>query len=210
MSRLRGALAPGGWPLRRSLTAIVLTVTAASLVVIAVLSVIGLRTYLDRQLDRQLSGVVDRATGNRPPGGQAGGTATTPPNGSPLGFIGAGEDTLGALIVNGDVARADRIQERTYTAVDPETQQAILAVRVDGRAHSISVRSADATTSSRTPYRVMAKVRADGNVVVVGLPRSGVDAAVGQLALILTVVSLVALLLAGTAGTAIVGERSGR
>ena len=205
MSRVRVALAPSGWPLRRSLTAIVLAVTAASLVVIAVLSVIGLRTYLDRQLDQQLSGVFDRATGNRPPGAQSGGTATTtPPSGSPLGFIGAGEDTLGALIENGVVTRADRIQERTYTPVDSETQQALLKVRVDGRPHTISVRSDDATSSSRTPYRVMAQTRADGDVVIVGLPRSGVDAAVGQLALIITVVSLVGLLLAGIAGTAIV------
>lgn len=205
MSRLRDALSPGGWPLHRSLTAIVLAVTAASLIVIAILSVIGLRTYLDRQLDQQLTGVVDRAIGNRPlGGGQSGNTTTTPPTGSPLGFIGAGEDTLGALIENGVVTRADRIQERTYTSVDAETQQAILGVRVDGHAHTISVRSADSTSSSRSPYRVMAQVRADGNVVVVGLPRSGVDAAVGQLALIITVVSLAGLLLAGIAGTAIV------
>ena len=172
---------------------------------------IGLRTYLDRQLDQQLTGVVDRAIGNRPPGGgQSGNTTTTPPTGSPLGFIGAGEDTLGALIENGVVTRADRIQERTYTSVDAGTQQAILGVRVDGHAHTISVRSADSTSSSRSPYRVMAQVRADGKVVVVGLPRSGVDAAVGQLALIITVVSLAGLLLAGIAGTAIVRRTSGR
>jgi len=204
VTRLRGALAPGGWPLRRSLTAIVLAVTAASLVVIAVLSVIGLRTYLDRQLDQQLSGVVDRAAGNRPPGSQPGGSTTTPPSGSPLGFIGAGEDTLGAVIQDGVVTRADRIQERTYTALDTETRQALRTVAVDGHPHTISVRSADATSSSRTPYRVMAQTRADGDVIIVGLPRSGVDAAVGQLALIITVVSLAGLLLAGIAGTAIV------
>jgi two-component system OmpR family sensor kinase len=203
MSRLRASLAPGGWPLRRSLTAIVLAVTAASLVVIAVLSVIGLRTYLGRQLDQQLSGVVERANGNRPPGSQSG-TPTPPTTSSPLGFIGAGEDTLGAVIQNGVVTRADRIQERTYTTVDAQTQQAILAVRVDGQPHTISVRSADATTNSRTPYRVIAQTRTDGTVVVVGLPRTGVDAAVSQLALIITVVSLAGLLLAGIAGAAIV------
>ena len=197
-------LMPRNWPLRRSLTAIVLAVTAASLVVIAVLSVIGLRTYLDRRLDQQLSSVMDRAGRDRPPGTDGDSTSPNPSTSSPIGFLGAGEDTLGAVIDGGQVSSAVRIQERTLDPVDAATKEQLLDVKTDGRPQTVSVRSNTATTNSRTPYRVEAQLRPDGSTLIVGLPRTGVDAAVGQLALIVTVVSLVGLLLAGVAGTAIV------
>ena len=174
-------LMPRNWPLRRSLTAIVLAVTAASLVVIAVLSVIGLRTYLDRQLDQQLSSVMDRAGRDRPPGTNGDSTSPNPSTSSPIGFLGAGEDTLGAVIDGGQVSSAVRIQERTLDPVDAATKEQLLDVQTDGRPQTVSVRSNTATTNGRTPYRVEAQLRPDGSTLIVGLPRTGVDAAVGQL-----------------------------
>lgn len=106
--------------------------------------------------------------------------------------------TFGARLVGTDVTNAAVVPSGTGTAVrnvdlTARDEAVLAAVPANGRAHTVRL-------SALGDYRVLATPGKDGDVLMTGLPTEPVDAAVHQLELVASLVSGVALVVAGVAG----------
>ncbi|MDT7623127.1 MAG: two-component system, OmpR family, sensor kinase [Pseudonocardiales bacterium] len=106
--------------------------------------------------------------------------------------------TLGAHLVNGVASEAGVLDSSGVAhALGRREDGAIGAVPVDGRPHTLDV-------GWLGPYRLIALHGANGQIVITGLPLSGVDAVLSRLAVIELMVAAAGVLAAGAAATMIV------
>ena len=177
-----------GWPLRRRLIAAVLALMAAVSTVVGVSATLAMRRYLMAELDQQVAAIAERPA----PGGPRTGTLFDP--GQPPG-------TLRVRIVGGNVVQAAILDPSAdgYTRqLSPEQSAAAAAVPVDGEAHTVPL-------GQDGDYRLVARAGGRGReVMITGLPQSGVDTTASRLITTEVAVTAAGLVLAAVAGTAIV------
>jgi two-component system OmpR family sensor kinase len=185
--------------------------------VVGLVSVLALDRFLMHRLDGQLTFAVDRSrsafdrppdTGfatddDRPPAGI--GVLRRPPldRGPGPGFLnapGQSEGTLGMSVPHDDrPVRAGILDPSGEPRGLTAAQQALLrAVPTDSRPHTVDL------GGSAGEYRVAAMKTAKGDLIVTGLPLSGVHATVYRLAGVAAGVGAAGLLLATILGAAIV------
>ncbi|MEN8649950.1 HAMP domain-containing sensor histidine kinase [Streptomyces sp. 21So2-11] len=179
-------------------TRLVLSAVALIAVVAAVIgtvTTIALHSYLERQLDDQLTSAVQRT--QRGPGGIADPTLKfVAMPGQPLGTIGGlvgadGRIGTGAKSVEAEGSRP----EAHLGGLGAAQLRALGAVTRDGEPHTVGI-------PGLGDYRV--ESTADGTVVL-GFPLDGVQDTVSTLILVEVCVTAAGLVAAGLAGTAIVG-----
>ena len=214
------APSPARWTLRRRLLAGVLALLAAVSAVIGGVSVVTLDRVLMERLDASLTTAVDRsrtAADGRGPGmpeGAGGPPASDrqpdgEPDGQPDGgdrpgpeFLlapGQAEDTLGAIVEDGEVQRA-AVLDRTGTPRALSARQAaeLAAVPVDGEPHTVDL------GGRLAEYRLVATPGRGGETLVTGLALGGVRATVAQVAAVIAAVAVLGLVAAAAAGAWIV------
>jgi two-component system, OmpR family, sensor kinase len=187
---------PRSWTLRTRLLVEVVALLALVCVVIGVVTDVALQHFLVAQLNAQLASASNRSAAarqhppdHRPPGGENG-----------LEFLGApgqSAGTLGARVVDGVVVDAAMLTE-TGDLTPLATSEAVAVQRLpaDGKPRTIDVAGSE--------YRAVAVRMPDRDVLVTGLPLSGVDDTLVRLALIMAVVAVAGVCTAGVAGTLIV------
>ncbi|MCW2547127.1 MAG: ATPase protein [Mycobacterium sp.] len=193
------------WTLRGRLLAGLLALLAVLCAVIGVVSVTVLHNQVLNQVDRQLTAAGQRADnggpngpfGNRPRPQDAGAGALVNIAGQPAG-------TLGAVIVSGTVTSAqtlnDQIDQSSRTTSVPESDWTTLSkVPADGKPHTIDL-------NDLGNYRVLATddPSAANTVRLIGIPLKDANSTVTNLALVISIVSLIGLAGAGIAGSVIV------
>jgi two-component system OmpR family sensor kinase len=181
--------------LRARLVAALLALLALAGIVVGVVTAVALHAFLLHRLDVQLAGSRDRFAGAL--AGPASGFRPPDRRGGFLGTPGQAVDTLGARIVDGQVAQGGILNR----SGSPETltsseAAALAALPVDGTPRSLRLGDED--------YRVVAVRAADGDVLVTGLPLAGLDETVTRLITVEVIVIGSALVLTGVAGAAIV------
>jgi two-component system, OmpR family, sensor kinase len=190
--------------LRARLVALVLVLLTAVTLVVGVVTVVELHRSLVDGVDRQLTSAAGRSRTNdaRPGFGQL------PPSrqhddddhGHGPGFLGApgtAVGTLGAAVEDGSVEAAvvgPRGEAQPVTAA-AEGQLARLSVTGEPRTYALD---------GLGDYRVLARGRGDGRVLVTGLPLTGVEQTVTRLALVVAGSVGVLLLVAGVGGGVVV------
>ncbi|MFD0167418.1 sensor histidine kinase [Streptomyces decoyicus] len=167
--------------------------------VIGTVTTIALHSYLQGQLDLQLTGSVKRAEGPRPhdplpPQGQ--GLDFVAMGGQPIGTVGAriGPDGMGvdgAKLSNS----TSRLPEERLARLSGQQVAALNSVPRDGRPHT-------AELPGLGDYRVQSA--RDGSLVL-GLPLGHVQGTVSQLVVIEECVTVAGLIAAGIAGSSMVG-----
>ncbi|SEG83406.1 two-component system, OmpR family, sensor kinase [Actinacidiphila yanglinensis] len=177
--------------LRARLTCGLVVLLAVSCAAVGIAAVVTLRSFLTERLDQQLT--------------QAGGTFPAslehPGHGEPDGdnhHVDTRRQTpgtFGARLLDGKVTAAGVVRSgaNTSVALTAADRAAIAAVPVDGRSHKLELSALD-------DYRVRAVDGDDGDVLVTGLPLSGVEDAVTRLVAVEGAVFGGALLVAGAAG----------
>ncbi|MEJ2867166.1 HAMP domain-containing sensor histidine kinase [Actinomycetospora sp. OC33-EN08] len=185
----------------RSLQArIVLTTVVLLVVVCAVVGVgaaLSLRHYLTQQLDGEVVGLLQGASGPTPVGGRR------PPPPDAGGGFGGGDTPQGRIEVRstgGTVASAVSLGFRgTDAPLPPSAVAPVLAVTPDDDRDDEG--PPDVTTVELPQlggsYRVAARTAADGSVVAVGVSTDRMDATVGRLALNETIIFAGGVLVAG-------------
>ncbi|MET0189559.1 MAG: HAMP domain-containing sensor histidine kinase, partial [Pseudonocardia sediminis] len=170
-------------------------------VAIGVATSISLQHFLDGRQDREVAMSVDRfeksGTGQLrpPPDLDPGGSDGRPTNGSFLGPQGPG--SIGAVVRDGTVIRAELIDQGGVRADIPASDLALLAaVAPDDQPQDLEL--------SGVEYRVDAVVGSDGLTYVLGRPNDDVSDVVGRLVLIEVVVLGGAVIVAGVAATVLV------
>lgn len=188
--------------LRGRLLAGLLALLAVLCAVIGVVSVSVLNHQVVSQVDRQLIAAGQRSEngfGRGPDGGQ--------PQGTPdlTKIPGSTTGSLLAQLTNGTVSSSAVLQEQgdgpALKAVSlPKSDYSVLAaVPVDNQPHTI-------TLGGVGEYRVLASTNNndDGTVLLTGLPLKDANSTVTNLALVITIVSVIGLLGAAAAGSVIV------
>ena len=181
--------------LRARLTCGLVVLLALSSAAVGIAAVITLRSFLTERLDQQLTqagGVFPASLEHAHRAGQSGGPDDDDEHGDTRRQV---PGTFGARLLHGKVTdaavvRAGGDTSVTLTAAD---LAAIAAVPVDGRGHRLDLSALD-------DYRVKAVDGEDGDVLVTGLPLSGVEAAERRLIAVGAAVFGGALLVAGAAG----------
>jgi two-component system OmpR family sensor kinase len=210
--RLRrpGLLNPRPWlsgrTLRTRLGLVSLTLTAAVCVVVGLVSVLGLKLFLEQRLDASLQYAAHRSSlaVGRPAQsfGVPPALAARTGNGQFPNFLfapGQGQGTLGLQISSdGDTYGGVIGPNGTGQHLTGRQVTELKDVPLDGDPHTVSL------GGSVGSYRVMAQVSRQGDTVVTGLPLSQVMSAVYRLAAVITAVSLAALIAAALIGAAIV------
>jgi two-component system OmpR family sensor kinase len=188
------------WTLRGRLLAGLLALLAVLCAVIGVVSVSVLHHQVVSQVDRQLVAAGQRANnaegfGHRPGGAHF----DAPPDQAKI--PGSATGSLLAQLTDGSVGSASVLQGNaaTPTAVPQNDYAVLAAVPIDNQPHTV-------TLSGLGEYRVLASSdnNGDGTVLLNGLPLKDANSTVTNLALVITIVSLVGLLGAAVAGTVIV------
>ncbi|KOG48039.1 histidine kinase [Streptomyces decoyicus] len=167
--------------------------------VIGTVTTIALHSYLQGQLDIQLTGSVKRAEGPRP-------HDPVPPQSQGLDFVAMGGQpigTVGARIARDGMAvdgaklsnSTSRLPEERLARLSGQQVAALSSVPRDGRQHT-------AELPGLGDYRVMSA--RDGSLVL-GLPLGHVQDTVSQLVVIEECVTVAGLIAAGIAGSSIVG-----
>jgi two-component system OmpR family sensor kinase len=200
---------------RRSLRTRLLVAFVVPLVVVlalvGVVSVTALRRELVGQVDTRLAAVAFRSENYAPmPGngsppalstGRADGDGEGDNRSGP-GFLGArgqGEGTLGASVVDGDVTASGVLGSRGQVLPLTDTQQAqLVGLPTDGTPVTRDL------GGDLGDYRLVAGVAPDGDVIVNGLPLSGVADAVRWLVGVELVVGLLALIGAALAAMLVI------
>ncbi|HEU5470289.1 MAG TPA: HAMP domain-containing sensor histidine kinase [Actinophytocola sp.] len=192
------------WSLRAKLTAQLVAVVAAVTLVISLGAEFALRSYLIRQLDKELATAGNRSPNGLtvgPPGRQPGGPGGARPPGSPpnpLDSPGHGPGTLAALFIDGTARFAQRSTDDGGRAeISTEGRAQLAVIPIDGRTHDVDV-------AGFGHYRVRAFRTPPGDKLMLGLPMAPVNDTLWNVGLILGGVSLAALLAAAGAGTLIV------
>jgi two-component system OmpR family sensor kinase len=199
-------LRPQRWTLRGRLVAGLLALLAVLCAVIGVVSVSVLHNQVVTQVDRQLVAAGKRAGnagdpnggfGNRPrPQGGSGAGALVLLAGQPTG-------TLGAFIIGGTVNQAvtqiDDDNGPGLANVPTANWPTLAKVPADAKPHTIHL-------DDLGDYRVLATKDADvaNTVQLIGIPLKDANSTVYNLAIVITIVSLVGLVGAAVAGTVIV------
>lgn len=213
-----GRAGPGGrlagWLARRRLRtrllASMLALLALACAVVGLATTYALRGFLLGRLDQQLRAAGSRYsvsleygdtgrspddTGSSPYGGPRG--LDVPPGG--FGDVrGQAVGTLGARVINGQLAQAAIVTDdgRAVTFTLDDVLR-LGALTPDGKPRNVQL---DAVGG----YRVLALAGRDGDVLVAGLPLTGVGDAVARLAAVEIVVFAVTLLATGLAGAVLV------
>ncbi|MGW2020520.1 sensor histidine kinase [Streptomyces decoyicus] len=167
--------------------------------VIGTVTTIALHSYLQGQLDIQLTGSVKRAEDPRP-------HEPVPPQGQGLDFVAMGGQpigTVGARIGPGGMAvdgaklsnSTSRLPEERLARLSDEQVAALNSVPRDGRPHTVEL-------PGLGDYRVKAGGK---RLLVLGLPLGHVQDTVSQLVVIEECVTVAGLIAAGIAGSSMVG-----
>jgi two-component system OmpR family sensor kinase len=182
--------------LRSRITVGIVVLLAVSCATVGIAAVLTLRSSLVGKLDQQLADAGGRFPASLEHRAAATNTGHHEPDGDEQpdtrsqqpGTFGA--RLLGGAVTDGAVVRSGADTGVTLTAAD----RAVLAdVPVDGRSHNIAL-------SGLGDYRVLAVNGSDGDVLVTGLPLSGVEYAAHRLAWVEAAVFGVALAVTGVAG----------
>ena len=201
----RALVAPRGWSLRTRLLAALTALLAVISCGIGAISVLALDRLLLQRVDDSLTAAVARsrtAFDRSPPGRSGfGGVTSGRCLGGP-GFLfapGQAEGTLGAnLSADWSPCAAVLDSSGEPRALSDAQIAALTDLPVDARPRSrdLGDRLGD--------YRLIAVRVPDGDVIVTGLPLSGVHATVYRLAAIVAVVALAGLVVTALAGAAII------
>jgi len=184
-----------GVPLRTRLIAAILVLLAVVCTVIGVVTAVSLRGFLVSQLDAQLTAASHRSprSGSPPPG--------RPDPGAELRYLlapGQPAGTLGARVVGGTVTKAAVLDDDgDPRALSTADLTALGSVPADGRPYSRDL-------GDLGNYRVLASREPDGDIMVTGLPLSGVEETTWWVIAVEAIVVGAALVVAGVAGAAIV------
>ncbi|GIJ09489.1 ATP-binding protein [Micromonospora andamanensis] len=181
-----------GWSLRTRLVFTLVALLAAVSLAIGGLTTVALRQFLISRVDEQL-----RFTpGGRPSAPWEPGPGTGPwgdvrvPRGFPPG-------TISAQVVDGRVTEAWTLVGRQEQSVPVDEVGELAEVPTDGRAHSLSL-------GERGGYRAVARQSPTGTVRVLSVPLAGVQETVWAMVAAQAGITVVGLLVAGTAGALIV------
>jgi two-component system, OmpR family, sensor kinase len=189
----------GGWSLRARLIAALVGLLALVCVVIGVVSTLALRDFLVGQVDSQLRAAGDRtsrAFDHPPPTGDSDDGDDPGP-----GFLtapGQAAGTLGAWLQPGRVVEAavlDEAGERQH--VPPAAVTVLVDLPADGEPHTRDLGSLGA-------YRLLAAASPHGDILVTGLPLSGVTATVWRMTAVAAAVAVIGLLAVGALGAVVV------
>ena len=199
------------WTLRRRLLTGVLALLAAVSAVIGVVSVVTLDQVLMDRLDVSLTTAAGRSTSAddrrgpgsspdaEPPGLDGGGDGDGRPGPEFLLVPGQAEDTLGAVLADGQVQRAAVLDSTgTPQPLTAEQTAALATAPVDGDLHTVDLGGA------LGEYRLVATEGRDGETLVTGLALSGVRATVAQVAAVIAAVAVLGLVAAAAVGAWIV------
>ncbi len=198
---------PVTWTLRTRLLAVVLVLLAAVSIIIGFASVVTMDRFLLARLDEQLDNAsgrsrsaVDQPSSPLPPS-QEGSRPGGPNRDRGPGFLlapGQNEGTLGAEVISGEVTAAAVLDSRGEPTLLPASQYKELAdVPVDGQPYTRDL------GEGLGNYRLVATEGPDGDVIVTGLPLTGVRETVYRLAAAIAVVAVIGLFAAALAGAAI-------
>jgi two-component system OmpR family sensor kinase len=183
---------PARWSLQRRLVLGIVVLLAVVSVVVAGASALALRKNLLDRLDRQVVislgfSANDNGGGTTPPDGSGGGVG--PRRFGSLLLFSAGGETAG--IAFGEDGKA-----QVLTAAEQKT---LLAVNgADGEVQTVDL------GGSLGSYRVATATRSDGTRVVAGQSLADISTTTNNLLLIFGLITLIALLAAAIAGTAVV------
>ncbi|MCL7495691.1 HAMP domain-containing histidine kinase [Streptomyces sp. MCA2] len=187
------------WSLRTRLVVSAVALIAVVGAVIGTVTTIALHSYLQGQLDIQLTGSVKRAEDPRPhdpvpPQGQ--GLDFVAMGGQPIGTVGARIGPDGMAVDGAKLSNStSRLPEERLARLSGAQVAALNAVPRDGRAHT-------AELPGLGDYRV--KSARNGSLVL-GLPLGHVQDTVSQLVVIEECVTVAGLIAAGIAGSTMVG-----
>ena len=194
---VRGLL--GGRSLLTRLIAALVGLLALVSVVIGLVSTLALRDFLVGQLDAQL-----QAAGNR----TSSAYQKPPPHREPDDGDEAGPDflnapgqaagTLGARLHPGSAVEAAVLDEAgERQGVPTAAESVLLDLPADGEPHTRDLGSLGA-------YRLLAATSPNGDILVTGLPLSGVTAAVWRMTAVAAAVAVIGLLAVGALGAVVV------
>jgi two-component system, OmpR family, sensor kinase len=194
---VRGPL--GGRSLLTRLIAALVGLLALVSVVIGLVSTLALRDFLVGQLDAQL-----QAAGNR----TSSAYQKPPPHREPDDGDEAGPDflnapgqaagTLGARLHPGSAVEAAVLDEAgERQGVPTAAESVLLDLPADGEPHTRDLGSLGA-------YRLLAATSPNGDILVTGLPLSGVTAAVWRMTAVAAAVAVIGLLAVGALGAVVV------
>ncbi len=192
---------PSSWSLRVRLVAALLALLATASIAVGSAGVVVMQRLLEGRVDAQLASATAR-------------TDRGFPRGQPRGQLpdGEAEDGCSPALLQGGQAEGTLTTRRTPAGVEcgavitgssdlvdlmPAAMTALRSVAPDDRPHSVDV-------PAQGDYRVVSRRMPDGDVVVVGLPLAAARSAVYQLAAVIALATLLALVLAGIAGAFIV------
>ena len=199
-------LKPRRWSLRARLLVGQVLLLVIVVVGIGAVTEFALRQFLVHQLDTELIDVQKRSLGDvgggpslgpRPSGQPSMPPPPPPPSGSGPGpdFLdrrGIQPDTIGAIVNQGSVSKAGRIDaDGTQRSLSHTAQQQLAAVPANEK-------PVDVALDGQGRYRVVADTSWSGEIVVTGMPLTAVDATLLRVLLILgivtAIVSIIALL----------------
>jgi two-component system OmpR family sensor kinase len=174
-------------------------ITAVSLL-LAALSTLAVRSFLEARVDHDLAAAVSRTSGfvGSPGGAGGGGPGPDHPEEHLFG-LGQGAGTL-AGIIRGNRAQAQILSDGPRSqpkTLDEDETRLLRAVPADGDPATVDF-------GDEGRYRVAAVTMRDGDVLLTGLPLAGIDATLGRLLSFEAVVAALAVLLASLAGSVLV------
>ncbi|MFJ2955061.1 sensor histidine kinase [Streptomyces sp. NPDC087270] len=177
--------------LRARLICGLVVLLAVSCAAVGIAAVLTLRSFLTDRLDQQLT----QAGGTFPASLEHRGPGEPDADNAHVDTRRQAPGTFGARLLHGKVTAAGIVRSGADTSVTLTAgdKAAIAAVPVDGRSHRLELSALD-------DYLVKAVDGDDGDVLVTGLPLSGVEDAVTRLVAVEGAVFGGALLVAGAAG----------
>ena len=187
------------WTLRRRLVVGIAALLAAASLVIGTVAVLALQSSLVTQLDSQLStssarfqGVADGSNRpSQPDGGRPG-------PGDVLPVAGLLPGTVAAFVRSGGITSAVLDEQLGSTPLTAAQNEVLLGLSTEPEPTSVDL------GGDLGEYRVLVTDAGNGQYVVIGMSLAAVDTTVRQLLIVIAVVTLLALLAAVLAGTAIV------
>ncbi|WP_329400699.1 HAMP domain-containing sensor histidine kinase [Streptomyces melanogenes] len=191
---------PRRWTLRTRLVVSAVALIAVVAAVIGTVTVIGMRSNLQRQLDDSLRPAVGHAQRSPSPSSPVADGGLPPVfvagPGQPLGTVGARTEPDGQLVSGARSIRGEPGEPRSnVTSLTAEQVRALGSVPKDGQVHTLSV---PGLGSYRATWSM------DGSAVL-GFPLKDVESTVNNLVLVIVWVTAAGLVAAGIAGAAIVG-----
>ncbi|MEU6854975.1 HAMP domain-containing sensor histidine kinase, partial [Actinacidiphila alni] len=178
--------------LRARLTCGLVVLLALSCAAVGIAAVVGLRAFLGQRLDQQLA----EAGGTFPASLEHGrGTGEPDSDDTHADTRRQARGTFGARLLHGEVTAAAVVRSGTDTSVrlTGRDRTALAGVPADGGCHTVRL-------STLGDYQVRAVPGDDGDVLVTGLPRQGIEDAEHRLIAVEAAVFGGALVVAGAAG----------